>query len=316
MRQKRVQPCGPEQGLLSLGLSFHISVMGSGIHMALVSLSQHNTWNCLAQCCASSRYPIDPLSFFLHCRGDSPASCPCSHNHSLELQFIRRAQKILLIYAPFIPLDNAFGKMWGACVHLIQASQKQAQLLTLPERMDSLHLTWVITLSLSVHDAVHLLQLMIPQREISEIKRWSLIWQEFLGLLAWVSVTPSGESVTAYLYNTYNEAQNPALPPTNSVTLGQSCNVAEPLLFGETLLGSNWELGLMCRMDLGFELQFHLLWLWTNKSISLSLSFLTSKVGRIVVPFWESCFKNSQPMYWEPTICEALFQILTHMRGC
>ena len=253
--------------------------MGTGIHMALVRLSQHNTWNCLAQCWASSRYPTDFLSFFLHCRGDSPTSCPCSSNHSLELQFMRRAQKILLIYAPFIPLDNAFGRISGVCIHLIQASQKQAQLLTLPERMDSLHLTWVITFSLGIHDGVHLLQLMMPQREISQIKWWSLIWQEFLGLLAWVSVTPSGESVTAHLYNTYNEAQNPALPPTIRVTLTQSCNFAEPLFFGEALLSSNWELGLMCRMDLGFEFQFHLLWLGTNKSISQSLRFLTSKWG-------------------------------------
>lgn len=100
--------------------------------MALVRLGQHNMWNCLAQCWASSRYLIDFLSFFLHCRGDSPASCPCSNKHSLELQFIRGPQNILLIYAPFIPLDNALGK-WGACVHLIQARHKQAQLLTLPE---------------------------------------------------------------------------------------------------------------------------------------------------------------------------------------
>lgn len=113
-----------------------------------------------------------PLTFcfFLCCRGDSPTSCRRSSNHSLELQFMRRAQKILLIYAPFIPLANAFGKISAVCIHLIQESQKQAQLLTLPERMDSLHLTWVITFSLGIHDGVHLLQLMMPQREISQIK--------------------------------------------------------------------------------------------------------------------------------------------------
>lgn len=205
---KRMRPkSSPERGLLSLWLSFHISIMGSVNCMLLVQFSQNNMWNCPSRCLASSRRPIEFLSFFPRCRRNSLTSCPGSNHHSLGLQFIWRPQKILLIYAPFTPLDNAFGKMWGAHIPLIQASERQAQLLTLPESTGSLHLIRVTAFSLGIRDGVHLLQLMTPRREMSQTEQWSLIWQEFLGLLACVSVTPSGESVTAHLYNTHNEAQ-------------------------------------------------------------------------------------------------------------
>lgn len=164
-----------------LWLSFHISIMGSVNCILLVQFSQNNMWNCPSRCLASSRRPIEFLSFFPQCRRNSLTSCPGSNHHSLGLQFIWRPQKILLIYAPFIPLGNAFGKMWGAHIPLIQASERQAQLLTLPESMGSLHLIRVTAFSLGIRDGVHFLQSMTPRREMSQIERWSLICKNFWG---------------------------------------------------------------------------------------------------------------------------------------
>ena len=111
--QHMVLPVCPLIGFtVTPALQVHFSITGSVNPIVFVSFKQENVRKHLVRGLASSRSSIDFLSeFFPQCGGSGPTSCPCSNHHSLGLQFIRRAQKILLIYAPFVPRENAFGKM-------------------------------------------------------------------------------------------------------------------------------------------------------------------------------------------------------------